>query len=270
MPYLDPMGLSPSNAEPPHVRATLRSERIIMTVDLLAERIAWRLPGRGLNRVVAELRDAAATAITETERLAKPNVPLRVAVALVLVTMLGVLFKIAVTYLHINETPDAFSMLEGIDAAISTVVYLGVLIVFLITVEQRLKRRRALRDLQELRVLAHVIDMHQLSKDPERLIHKELITFEDGTPAVDHLTPYQMGRYLDFCSEMLSLVGKVSVLYVQDLQDEVVLNAVDEIERLTTGLSQKIWQKIMILDQIVATGTVQPDVSRLAGPVLPK
>jgi len=67
----------------------------------------------------------------------------------------------------------------------------------------------------------------------------------------DHLTPFLLGRYLDYCSEMLSLIGKVAALYAQNTQDAVVLAAVDEIETLTTGLSRKIWQKIMILDQIV-------------------
>ncbi|MEM7575936.1 MAG: hypothetical protein AAF328_00555 [Planctomycetota bacterium] len=228
-----------------------------MTLDLLIERIALRLPGRGLSDVALELRTATAHAIGETCALAKPNIWLRVAVAVVLITMCIVLVKIGVTYLHFDQQADAFSMLEGIDAAISTVVYLGLMVLFLLTVEGRLKRRRALRAIQELRVLAHVIDMHQLSKDPERLLDKDVLTFEDGTPAVDRLTPYQMARYLDFCSEMLSLLSKVSVLYLQDLQDEVVLRAVDEIERLSTGLSQKIWQKIMILDQIIANGSIQ-------------
>ncbi len=39
-------------------------------------------------------------------------------------------------------------------------------------------------------------------------------------------------------------------LYVQDSQDPVVLDAVNDVETLTTGLSSKIWQKIMILDTL--------------------
>jgi hypothetical protein len=35
------------------------------------------------------------------------------------------------------------------------------------TIETRVKRRRALRAIHELRSIAHVIDMHQLTKDPE-------------------------------------------------------------------------------------------------------
>ena len=54
--------------------------------------------------------------------------------------------------------------------------------------------------------------------------------------------------YLDYCSEMLSLIGKLAAQYVQKFDDPVVLAAVNEVEAPTTGLSGKIWQKIMILN----------------------
>ena len=59
-----------------------------------------------------------------------------------------------------------------------------------------------------------------------------------------------MTRYLNYCSEMLSLIGKVAALYVQDFDDEVAVAAVNELEDLTTALSSKIWQKIMILHDL--------------------
>jgi hypothetical protein len=45
-----------------------------------------------------------------------------------------------------------------------------------------------------------------------------------------------------------SLIAKTASLYSQSFPDEVIINGVNEIENLTTGLSRKIWQKIMILD----------------------
>lgn len=236
-----------------------------MTIELLIERIDYRLPGRGLGKTARLLRDISGQAVSKSVEVQRPNIPLRVGIGAVLAVMVAVLAKIGVTYLHFDTDADAFSMLEGIDAAISTVIYLGLVGLFLFTLETRIKRRKVLAAVQEMRALAHVIDMHQFSKDPERLIHKELILadlFEaeptsggdghsDGFVRVDHLTPFLLGRYLDYCSEMLSLIGKVAALYAQNTQDAVVLAAVDEIETLTTGLSRKIWQKIMILDQIV-------------------
>ena len=46
-------------------------------------------------------------------------------------------------------------------------VLIGAAIFFLVTLETRVKRRRALAALHELRAIAHIIDMHQLTKDPE-------------------------------------------------------------------------------------------------------
>jgi len=51
---------------------------------------------------------------------------------------------------------------------------------------------------------------------------------------------------------MLSLIGKLGALYVQKFNDPVALAAVNDVEQLTTGLSRKIWQKIMILNSAPA------------------
>ena len=59
----------------------------------------------------------------------------------------------------------------------------------------------------------------------------------------------ELGRYLDYCSELLSVTSKLAALLVQYFNDEVLLGAVNEIETLTTGLSGKIWQKIRLLDR---------------------
>ena len=63
------------------------------------------------------------------------------------------------------------------------------------------------------------------------------------------MTPFELGRYLDYCSELLSLISKTAAIYVQEFPDSVALQAVDEITSLTNGLSRSIWQKIMLLDR---------------------
>jgi hypothetical protein len=117
----------------------------------------------------------------------------------------------------------------------------GVAVFFLVTLETRVKRRRALH---ELRVIAHIIDMHQLTKDPERMTTERADMASSPRRA---MTPAELGRYLDYCSELLSLTGKIAALYVQRFPDTVAVATVNEIEDLTTGLSRKIWQKLMIL-----------------------
>lgn len=59
-----------------------------------------------------------------------------------------------------------------------------------------------------------------------------------------------MGRYLHFCTELLAVVSKIGQSYVQDFPDATAQTAVDHFESLATGLSNKIWQKLMILDRI--------------------
>ena len=139
---------------------------------------------------------------------------------------------------------NVYSVLQGIEAAMNIIVLMGAALFFLVTIEDRLKRRRALTALHELRSIVHVIDMHQLTKDPSAVVS---VGGKTPSSPARTLSPFEVTRYLDYCSEMLSLTSKVAVLYAQAFPDPVVTDAVSDIERITVGLSQKIWQKIMIL-----------------------
>jgi hypothetical protein len=127
------------------------------------------------------------------------------------------------------------------------VVFVGAAILFFVSWENRIKRNRALKAIHELRALAHIVDMHQLTKHPESCFARP------APPAKRTLTPFELNRYLDYCSESLALISKIAALYVQDFQDTVLLDAVDDVEDLTAGLSRKIWQKITILENLGRT-----------------
>jgi hypothetical protein len=91
--------------------------------------------------------------------------------------------------------------------------------------------------------------MHQLTKSPDHYVK--------GATRTAHSEPirydlFAVRRYLDYCAELLAIVGKTAVLYVEDATDPVVLDAVDQIENLTTSLSRKIWQKLVIFNEIAA------------------
>ena len=137
-------------------------------------------------------------------------------------------------------------LLQGVDAAVNLLVLLSIALFFLVTLEGRFKRRNALRALHQLRSIAHVIDMHQLTKDPDILLAPAAST--PSSPQRS-MTRFELSRYLDYCSELLSLISKLAALHVQYLRDPVVLDAVNDVEELTDGLSRKIWQKINILDR---------------------
>jgi hypothetical protein len=130
------------------------------------------------------------------------------------------------------------------ESLVNDLVFAAIAVVFLWAFPERLERRDLLRLLHRLRSLAHVIDMHQLSKDPEQ-------TSPNYTPtpqSVQHgLDADQLHHYLDYCSEMLSLTAKTAALCAEHSTDGVVLETVSYIETLTTDLSNKIWQKISLL-----------------------
>jgi hypothetical protein len=134
--------------------------------------------------------------------------------------------------------------LQGVEAAINELIFFGLAVFFLTSLETRFKRRSALRMLHQFRSLAHIVDMHQLTKDPEHVLHQ--VTRTPSSP-VRVLTRADLTRYLEYCSELLALVSKLAALHAQDLQDGVVLAAVNDVESLTADLSRKVWQKITIL-----------------------
>ena len=62
------------------------------------------------------------------------------------------------------------------------------------------------------------------------------------------LTLTELIRYLDYCSEMLSVTSKIAAIYVQKFNDVHVLTAVSDVETLCTGLSGKMWQKLQVAE----------------------
>jgi hypothetical protein len=224
----------------------LEEAQIAGTLTRLRDRITERFPDSGLARVANELLSLSSETAAFIDYARKPHWPIRIGVGAAIGAMAVVLFTIARS-VQLSTTIDGLpEFVQAMDAAISTMVFLGATVFFLITLETRLKRRKALAALHQLRSVAHIVDMHQLTKDPERLASPEPDT---ASSPVRSLSAAELGRYLDYCSELLSLVSKIAALHVQDFNDPVTLAAVNDIENLTTGLSAKIWQKITLLEQ---------------------
>jgi hypothetical protein len=138
-----------------------------------------------------------------------------------------------------------FSEFIGLlEPLLGTGVFITAFVVFLTQVEQRWKADRVIEALTELRSLIHVIDMHQLTKDPARVLKRGVDT--PSSPDRD-MSLFELSRYLDYCTELLSICAKVAALYAQSFSDTKVLRAVDEIETIATGLSTKIFQKLQLV-----------------------
>ena len=238
----------------------LDSEKTISTIALLEKRIEERFPDSGLSKVCKELHRIANENKYRSELIARPNHMLRFGVAMVIALIITVLI-VSVTSMDIAlKTIDAGELVQITEAGLNDIILIGAALFFLVSVETRIKRSRALQALHELRSIAHVIDMHQLTKDPGKLLRNVIYT--PSSPQ-KHMNAYQLSRYLDYCSEMLSLTGKIAAIYAQNFRDAVVLSAVNEVESLTTGLSRKIWQKIIILHKLDDAGSVDTNSDAL-------
>lgn len=224
---------------------TLDPDKIIKTADILESRVAERFPNASLVGVASELKAIATDAKARAEKLSKPIKWLRAATFASVFLGIMVFFFIG-TFLNFDRiATGAFDFVQGIEATINAVVLAGLGFITIAKSEERIKRRKVLDGLHGLRSVIHIIDMHQLTKDPV-----SLRTGFRPTPSSPErkLKPNELVRYLDYCSEMLSLTGKISALYAQAVPDTEVVNAVNDVEALGGNLSRKVWQKIMLIE----------------------
>jgi hypothetical protein len=233
----------------------LDADRILATSQRLQRRISERFPQAGLRRICGQLVELAGRAKATTLWIAKPNAKLRaLSVGVIGTIVLGSLIVIVASARGSDGPHDLGDVVQSLEAAMNGLVLLGAAVWFFVSIETRFKRARVLKALHELRTLAHLIDVHQLTKDPD-------VIGPDAQPTASSpertLTPWQVGRYLDYCTEMLSLTGKISALYSDGFSDPEAVDAVTDLEALTNALQQKIWQKIVLLE---SRGGARPGV----------
>ena len=226
----------------------LNATKIAQTINRLQLRVSDRFPDSGLLRVASQLHEVALETDQTIRWIEKPGYLYRSLGIFFLILVVAAL-AFAFTELDWKVPFGISSFVSMSEAALNEIVLLGAGVAFIVSLDLRRKRRRIISALSQLRSIAHVIDAHQLTKDPSNL-GPQVITHEHSPKRT--LTSYQLKRYLDYCSELLSLTSKVAFLYVQKFDDPISVNAVYELENLTTGLSRKIWQKIMVLQ--AATG----------------
>jgi len=224
----------------------LSAAQILATLDKLHQRIVARFPNAGLARVCADMQKTARFNARDAAKLARPDWGWRLA-ALLLVG-LGVAAQVAAfRFLRIDGAAlSAPELLQGLEAAVNLLILFGGGVWFLLTLEERIRRRRVLDALHGLRSLAHVIDMHQLTKDPTVILDSQ----KTAASPERTMSQFELTRYLDYCSEMMALIGKLAALYAERVRDSVVIEAVNDVENLTTSLGRKIWQKITILSAL--------------------
>jgi hypothetical protein len=220
----------------------LEADAVLATAQRLQARIDARFPQRNLGRVAERLVAVA----SDVERAAARSLPIRIlrVAGLIVIGILvsgSIVSLIAVLIELARTSGSALAWLSALETIINDVVYVGIAVIFLWLLPGHLERRRILGELHQLRSLAHVIDMHQLTKDPERFAS----AFRPTAETVEvGLSPIEMANYLDYCSELLSLVAKTAAVYAERSTDPAVLATISDVENLTTGMARKIWQKL--------------------------
>ena len=226
------------------------------TIVKLEARIAAYFPESGLRRVAQDLIAVSADT-TRRIRVIRRRSVLRRMLAWLLSALIVTILTAIPFMLRPGKVETLAEAVGVIEAALSAAFFIGASLLFLLTWESRMRHNRTIEAVHELRALAHVVDMHQLTKDPPMLLGNETAsappaaaaaTAPPVTPARTY-TPFELQRYLDYCSEMLALISKIGVLYVQDTTDAATIAVVDEIEDLTNSLSRKCWQKIILIQR---------------------
>ncbi|MFZ5891846.1 MAG: hypothetical protein ACOY0T_12390 [Myxococcota bacterium] len=230
----------------------LDPEHITATAAQLHQRIEERFPSSGLSRVALELETVTREARALTAQLSYTHPGVRWSLRACVLLLLALPIAVATQLKFGAHAPGWSELLQGLEALVNDVVFVGVGIYFLLGFETRQKRKRVLTALHTLRSLAHIVDMHQLTKDPERWLRRG-----PRTPSSPErtMTAFELNRYLDYSTEMLAIVAKVAALYVQEFDDPVALDAASSVQDLAVNLSRSIWQKIVILERSLTAST---------------
>lgn len=234
-------------AATPQRYRTLDPQEIGRTAERLSQRIAERFPGSGLSKVAAELVTMAQDLAEAASLQARPIWWPRILIGLVLAAGLMVLASASSIIRFDRIATGAFDFMQGVEASLNVLILFGFGLLFLWGLEERIKRRRIFRQLHGLRSLIHVIDMHQLTKDPSVVRGASRPT---ASSPKREMSEFELARYLDYCAEMLALIAKLAALYQRELPDPEIGAAVNDVESLASDLGRKIWQKITLIGQL--------------------
>jgi hypothetical protein len=227
----------------------LEARYIAHAATKLEARIRARLPGRRLADVahrlseqVPEIHDGFDTSY---ERFKRTQWWSRAAsIVIVVATVVALVFALR----DLFQTGDLHTkdLVPLVESTINDIVFAAIAVFFLWALPERRERRTLVGLLHRLRSMAHVVDMHQLDKDPEQARTDYVPT--DESPQ-NRMNAEELHHYFDYCSELVSLIAKTAALCAERTSDPVVLGTVSNLETLAAQMSQKIWQKISLLPE---------------------
>ncbi len=127
----------------------LDSKKIVETLEILRQRISERFPGAGLENVCVDLIAIARQTEARAAAIAKPDLLIRAIVLAIMVSGSWLLGWLVWDYLsNAKASNELFGTLQGIDSAFNLLVLMGATMYFMVSIEERVKRRRALTALR--------------------------------------------------------------------------------------------------------------------------
>jgi hypothetical protein len=208
--------------------------RIIETSDHLTRRVSEKLPDSTLAGLAAQLGQVARQTEERARQARRPNLAIRIASIL---AVCGTLIGLWYLARHIHARWDfgtITEVFEATDAGFNLLVILAGALWTFVTLEARIKRRKALESIEELRDFIHVIDITQLYYTPD------LYSANPGNSVSSLNIDY---TYLLFCTEMLTLISNLAPLYTRGAAGDSILRAVSDIEMLANAISAKLLSK---------------------------
>ena len=139
---------------------SIHYDKVYETLIRLQTRITERFPDSNLRKVCGHLMEVTEESSENIEWISRPLwLICGLTYTVIAVSIIAIVYGF--TLLNYNiENPNFGDILALAESTINDLVLLGAAIFFLLTLENRMKRSRALKKLNELRATAHVIDMH--------------------------------------------------------------------------------------------------------------
>lgn len=226
---------------------TLDTKKVLISISKLNARIEDRLPDSSLLVTCHDFHITALKCQEILNDILKPNYFLRIICGLVIaISLLGVFYGFTLIELKVQRT--IFDIATFAEASINNILLIGAAYYFIFNLEKRFERAKAIKYMNILSGYVHVVDMHQLTKDPH--VYCEAYKFSSEHSPERLLSPFEFQRYLIYCTEFLSLISKVSAIFSHSIEDNAVAKNADEIENLSSLISNKIWQKLIILERL--------------------
>jgi len=138
---------------------------------------------------------------------------------------------------------DASDLLQGVEAFLGILIYIGLAFLALLGIEITTYRRR----FHELNTLISLISMHQSDKD--------VLGLTDGDKLRENLL------YLSICSDLLGLISVISGYYAQENSSLLYSNLLEIIHHRCNGLKLNIQTKILH-----ASISITPDATSVSTP----